>query len=54
MVKIAEAQRKLFEGVFVCRRCKSKIRTQNTRIMDKSVKCRKCGSKDLRAKKMKK
>lgn len=51
MVKIPEAQNRLFHNVFVCKKCKSKMRTQNIRVLKKEIKCRKCGSKALRAKK---
>lgn len=54
MVKIPEAQHRLFDNVFVCRKCKTKMRTQNIRVMKKEVKCRKCGCKALRPKKVKK
>ena len=48
MVKFPEAQARMFKGVFVCRRCKSKIRSDNMKVIAKQVKCRKCGGKVLR------
>ncbi len=54
MVKIAEAGQRLFANVFVCKKCKSKIRTQNNRVRAGTVKCRKCAGKAFRAKKIKK
>lgn len=54
MVKIAEATRRMFHNVFVCKKCKSKLRTDRNRIKKGIVKCRKCGSKALRAKNAKK
>lgn len=54
MVRIEEANKRLFNNVFVCKKCKAKIRTQNQRVLTNSVKCRKCGSKELRPKKSKK
>ncbi len=53
MTKIPEAQARMFTGVFVCRNCKAKIRTTSARIKAGKVKCRKCGSRALRAKKTK-
>ncbi len=49
-----EAAKRLFERVFVCKKCKSKIRTDYTKVRERKVKCRKCGSKDLRPKKKEK
>ncbi|MBD3155678.1 MAG: 50S ribosomal protein L40e [Candidatus Aenigmarchaeota archaeon] len=50
--KIApEATKRLFDRVFVCKKCKSKIRTDYSRVREKKIKCRKCGSKSLRPKK---
>lgn len=49
MVKFPEATARIITNIFVCRKCKSKIRTQPLRITLGKVKCRKCGSKALRA-----
>jgi len=54
MVKIAEASHRMFHNVFVCKKCKSKIRTDRNRIQKGTVKCRKCGGKALRSKNAKK
>ena len=48
MVKFPEANARMFKGMFVCRRCKSKIRSDNMKVIAKEVKCRKCGGKALR------
>jgi len=48
MVKFAEAQARLFRNVFVCRRCKSKIRSTPQKILQNKVKCRKCNGKAFR------
>jgi ribosomal protein L40E len=45
-----EAVNRIFNRVFVCKKCKSKIKTDYAKVRDKKVKCRKCGSKDLRPK----
>lgn len=48
MGKFPEAAARLLDNLFVCRRCKSKIRTTNLRVIQGSVRCRKCGSDKLR------
>lgn len=48
MVKFPEAQVRMYKNVFVCRNCKSKIRSDNMKVIAKAVKCRKCNSKALR------
>ncbi len=48
---ISEAARKrLFDRVFICSRCKAKIRADSFKVRLGKVKCRKCGSKALRPK----
>jgi ribosomal protein L40E len=42
-----------FKNIFVCRRCKSKIRAPTLKVIAGEVKCRKCGGKILRPKKKK-
>ncbi len=44
------AGKRLFENVFVCMSCHAKLRTQMEKVKKRKVKCRKCGSKDLRLK----
>ena len=51
MAKFAEAGARLFERVFVCRKCKSKKRADNPKVIASKVRCRKCGSYHLRPKK---
>jgi ribosomal protein L40E len=46
-----EAAKRLFQGIFVCKVCKSKIRADARQVRLGKVKCRKCGSRALRAKK---
>jgi len=48
MAKIPEAEARKFRGIFVCRKCKSKIRTSSMKVSQEKVSCRKCGSKALR------
>lgn len=42
MAKIKEAQNRLFKNVFVCKKCKSKIRSEARKIIEGKVRCRKC------------
>lgn len=49
-----EAMQRLYHRVFVCRRCKSKIRADYSKVRDGKVKCRKCGSRVLRPKRREK
>jgi len=49
-----EAMQRLYFRVFVCRKCKSKIRADYAKVRLGKVKCRKCGSKILRPKRKEK
>lgn len=51
MGKFEEATKRMFTNMFVCRKCKSKIRTSNMKVINGKVSCRKCNSKALRPKK---
>ena len=44
MAKIPEAQNRLFKNVFVCKKCKTKIKADPQKILKGKVKCRKCKS----------
>jgi len=48
MAKIPAAQARLFKNIFVCKVCKSKIRTEPIRVITGKVRCRKCKSSALR------
>lgn len=48
MVKFPEADKRLIKNMFVCRKCKTKMRTTNMKVLAGKVKCRKCGNKALR------
>ena len=49
--KIAEAAaNRLFLNMFICMRCNAKIRAQPDKVKKGFIKCRKCGSKNLRLK----
>jgi len=46
--KIAVAQKRLFNNVFVCKNCSKKIRTQAVRVISKKIRCPRCGSHSFR------
>lgn len=48
--KIEAVTNRLYNRVFVCMRCNAKIRADAKKVKEGKVKCRKCFSKDLRAK----
>ena len=52
--KFKQAQDRLFKGVFVCRKCKHKIRSSSMRVLLGKTKCRHCGRRALRPKKKEK
>lgn len=53
MAKFPEANARLFKNIFVCKRCKSKIRAPNIKVIEGRVKCRKCDYNALRPKRKK-
>lgn len=44
------AGKRLFDNMFVCMNCHAKLRSRMDKVKKGKVKCRKCGSKDLRLK----
>ncbi|MBR9692239.1 50S ribosomal protein L40e [Candidatus Woesearchaeota archaeon] len=48
MAKIPEAEERMFRNIFVCRKCKSKIRASPMKITQGRISCRKCGCKALK------
>ena len=48
MAKIPEAEARIQRGIFVCRKCKSKIRAAAMKVSQGKISCRKCGCKALR------
>lgn len=48
MVRFPEATKRIFGNVFVCRKCKSRRRADNVKVIKKEVVCKKCGSTALR------
>jgi len=49
LVKFAEAEARKIRNIFVCKKCSTKIRAQNIKIIQGKVKCRRCQSKKFRA-----
>lgn len=49
-VKIEAAQTRLFKGIFVCRKCGSKIKGQARKISEGKIRCRKCKGNIFKAK----
>lgn len=48
MGKFPEAENRILRNIFVCRRCKTKIRTTNMRVLARKVSCRNCSHKDFK------
>lgn len=48
MAKFPEANARKFKDIFVCRKCKSKIRSPNRKVIAGKTSCRKCAGKALR------
>lgn len=48
MVKFEEAHARLFNNVFVCKRCKSKQKSTMQRVLQGKILCKKCGGKAFR------
>jgi hypothetical protein len=48
MARFEESANRMFYRVFVCRNCKTKLRTDMARILQKKVACRVCGGKTFR------
>lgn len=48
MAKFAEAEARKFRNMFVCRRCKTKMRAPTLQVIAGKIKCRKCDGKVLR------
>ena len=49
MVKFPEAEARRFRNVFICRKCKTKIKSPNIKIIQGKVSCRRCNSKAFKA-----
>lgn len=53
MAKVEPAHNRLFKGVFVCKRCGTKIKALAKKVAEGKVRCRKCKSNALRPKRKK-
>ena len=53
-MKIPEAEARLYRRIFVCRRCKHKIRADGAKIRARKIMCRHCGGRDFRPKRKEK
>lgn len=48
MAKIPEAMNRLFKNVFVCKNCQTKRKANVLQVLERKVKCRKCGKRTFR------
>jgi len=53
MVQFKEANARLFQNKYVCKKCKSVRRAPFMKVLAGLIKCRKCNSKYLRVKRKK-
>ena len=47
--KFPEAEKRIFQRVFICMKCGSRIRADLPKVRAGKVKCRRCKAKHLRA-----
>jgi len=48
MVRFPEATARLFHNTFVCKKCKTKKKTDMRKVMQGKISCRRCGGKSFR------
>lgn len=53
MAKFPEADARLFKNIFVCKKCKNKVRAPNLKVLAGKISCRKCSNKTLKPKRKK-
>jgi ribosomal protein L40E len=53
MAKVEAAEHRLFKNIFICRKCKRKVRAPIMKVLRGKVTCRKCTSSALRPKRKK-
>ena len=46
--KIPAAQKRMFQDVFVCKKCNKKIRSRAVKIISGEVRCPRCNSRSFR------
>ena len=49
MVKFPEADARKFRNIFICKKCKAKIKAPSLKVIQGSIKCRRCNSHAFRA-----
>jgi len=53
MAKFPEAEARLIKGKYVCRKCKSVVKSDAMKVINKEVMCKRCRSTALRPKRKK-
>ncbi|MFQ5474873.1 MAG: hypothetical protein ACE5DM_03480 [Candidatus Nanoarchaeia archaeon] len=53
MVKFEEANARYFQNIFICKKCKHKIRAPTLKVLAGKISCRNCRGKSLRVKRKK-
>lgn len=48
MVKNEAATKRLFDKIFICKNCKTKVKTTMSKILQGKISCKRCGSKAFR------
>ncbi len=49
MAKFTEAMDRIIRNIYVCKNCKTRLRSNAVKILGGKVKCRSCGKKAFRA-----
>ena len=53
MAKFPEADARKFHNIFICKKCKSKIKASSMDVIKGIIRCRKCKTRALRPKRKK-
>jgi ribosomal protein L40E len=53
MAKFPEAEARILKNKYVCKRCKSVIKSDALKVNKKEVNCKRCSSRNLRVKRKK-
>ena len=48
MVKFPEANARLFHNIFICKKCKTRMRSRPIKVIQRKLVCRGCGGKNFR------
>jgi len=48
MVKFPEAENRRFHSMFVCKKCKTRMKAPNLKIIEGKISCRKCKANKFR------